>query len=78
MTKKVKFIGDPKDNFAGPERITVFGHPFRKNRFVDTPDDIAKRAWDHPHFVVKGQPDPSLEPKEAEQGEEPEDGSTEE
>lgn len=66
MAVKVKFIGDPKDGFAGPERITVFGHPFRKNRYVDTPEDVAKRAATHPHFVVKGQPDPSLEAKEKE------------
>jgi hypothetical protein len=50
----VKFIGDPRDNYSGPQVMTLWGHEFPKGEFVSVPSSVAKKAATHSHFVVKG------------------------
>lgn len=52
---RVKFIGDPKEDFAGPDKITNWDVPFVKNVFRDVPEHVAVQARTHPHFVVEGE-----------------------
>lgn len=52
---KVKFVGDPNDDFSGPSTMRLWGHEFPMNVDVEVPDSVAAKARTHNHFVVDGQ-----------------------
>lgn len=41
---KVRYIGDPKDNFAGPPVIVYFGEVFRKGEWTPLDENDAETA----------------------------------
>lgn len=51
---KAKYVGDPNDNFSGPEVIEVGGHAYTKDKSVTVEDAVAKRLATNNHFEVTG------------------------
>lgn len=51
---KVRFIGDPNDDYSGPSRMPWRGHTFVKGEFIDVPQSVADAALRHTHFEVEG------------------------
>lgn len=41
---KVRYIGDPKDNFAGPSTIDYFDHSFTKGEWIEVDDNDPETA----------------------------------
>jgi hypothetical protein len=59
---KARFVGDPNDNYSGPEQITCWGVEFVKGEWTPVAD---KRFGRHSHFEFDadddGEPDLSVE-----------------
>jgi hypothetical protein len=53
---KVKYVGDPRDGFAGPEQITHLGVTFKKGAWTTIADDheFAGKFRNNETFVVQG------------------------
>lgn len=51
---KVKYVGDPNDNYSGADEITAFGQKFIKNKTVDVKVDeaTALKIAGNSHFEV--------------------------
>lgn len=48
---KFKFIGDPKDNYSGPEVLEVFGMKFPRDKWVEVPEGKeCEKLSNHSHF----------------------------
>jgi hypothetical protein len=50
---KVRFVGDPNDNFSGPAQITCWGVEFVKGEWREVESDRFAR---HSHFEVAREP----------------------
>jgi hypothetical protein len=58
MNMRVKYIGDPENDFEGPRTIHNWGHYFPKDKFIAIDpgkdgDDARRLAPGHPHFEVE-------------------------
>jgi len=52
---KVRFIGDPSDDFSGPSSMSKFGMEFPKGKFVAVKDPETRRKLrGHSHFEFEG------------------------
>jgi hypothetical protein len=48
---RFKFIGDPRDNFSGPEVLRMFGRDFPRDKWVDVDEgEICEKLESHTHF----------------------------
>lgn len=45
-----RFIGDPKDNFSGPDIIEFNGVKIGRIEFTTVPDDVAEKLRNNNHF----------------------------
>jgi len=64
---RVRFVGDPSDDFSGPNNIVHWGVEFVKNEWVDGVSD--QRFATHNHFEVDdGEATPRRRTKAQEEG----------
>lgn len=62
---KVKYVGDPNDDFSGPRKLTVGGRTFIKDEEVDVPQGtLHNKLLGHNHFEVEGRKEPVVEGEE--------------
>lgn len=54
---RARFVGDPRYDGDGPERLTALGVDFVKGEWRDVPDDVAGRLSGHSHFEVDAVPE---------------------
>jgi len=47
---KAKFIGDPNDNFSGPDSFEWEGLEFSRTEWTEVPDEMALRLFKHNHY----------------------------
>lgn len=60
---RARFIGDPRDNWSGSERLTMLGADFIKGEWADVSDEVAGKLATHSHFEVEdGTIPPDAEP----------------
>lgn len=52
---KVKYVGDPNDDFSGPSTLRAHGHDFKKGELVEVPDSVAAKLAGHSHFRKEGE-----------------------
>ena len=50
---RARFIGDPRDNWGGPELLPWLGVTFRKGEWIEVSDEVAGRLSGHSHFEVE-------------------------
>lgn len=67
---KARFIGDPNDDFSGPQVLTSWGQSFEFGVWTDVTSDLGAKAATHSHFEVDanddGEADPSIDAVRAE------------
>lgn len=62
---RIRFVGDPKDDFSGPRNMRMWGHNFVKDDYLEVPDSVAAKARTHSHFQIEGEgEDPHAGPAE--------------
>jgi hypothetical protein len=49
---RARFVGDPRYDGDGPERLIAFGLDFVKGEWRDVPDDVAGLLSGHTHFEM--------------------------
>ncbi len=65
---RVRFIGDPNDNFSGPDHLKCWGVEFVKGEWTEVEDERFAR---HSHFETKA----SRQPRGAKEAPEQEEGA---
>jgi len=56
---RARFIGDPNDNFSGPNVLESYGETFVKNEWASVPETVARKLASHSHFEVQEAADPN-------------------
>jgi hypothetical protein len=67
---KAKFIGDPNDNFSGPQSFTAYGGlKIEKGKWVEVKDpDVFRKLEGHTHYETQGSADDAAVAKAKETG----------
>jgi len=53
---RVRFVGDPADDFSGPTNVSMFGQDFEKGEFTTIEDPtLIRKLRGHSHFEVEGE-----------------------
>lgn len=52
---KYRFIGDPNDNFSGPDVIDWQGFSVARDGWTEIPDEYAAKLAGNTHFEMKAQ-----------------------
>lgn len=61
--QKFRFIGDPRDDFSGPDEIQVFGLSFNRKTWTEVLDPaIAAKLAKHSHFEAWAEAAPAPKP----------------
>lgn len=47
---KARFVGDPNDNFSGPDAFEWEGLEFSRTKWTEVPDGLALRLSKHNHY----------------------------
>jgi hypothetical protein len=48
---RFKFIGDPRDNYSGPEVLRMFGRDFPRDKWVEVEEgEFCEKLESHSHF----------------------------
>lgn len=51
---RFRFIGDPNDNFSGPDTVTVFGLVFSRVEWTEVSDEtVTRKLCRHNHFEAE-------------------------